>query len=146
MGILQFFTNSFDLIWRPKLKVIKKGIKKIGPARAGPTSLRSSRYAGWQQQPSTTMVGRFHRQFQETCCFLRFQTLSYSNFYIFMNLTPSSILFVSTCSYFKLNLSTDLNLYINTQGRSLLTFSFRSPELLNCQILFHYFRPLNSVD
>ena len=28
MGILQFFTNSFDLIWRPKLKVIKKRNKK----------------------------------------------------------------------------------------------------------------------
>ena len=123
------------LIWRPKSKVIKENKKnRTSPSQpsfslplapCGPAQQASGSPAPYDQ------VGRFDRSFQETCCFLLFQTFPYSNFDIFINLTPNSILFVSACSLLQIEpFHRPKPLYKPPEPQP-FTFSFRSFETLN---------------
>ena len=148
MGILQVFTNSFDLIGTPISKVIKenrKGIKKKKKKRTesfgpnGPVQHQPSRPLSFHSRtgPARTAARQPQDHVQrpiEPDRFIRsrVQTVPYPNLYIFLVSTPFSIPFVSMCSQLE-----TLPFYTPaTPDSPSHVFLFHSSETLYTLILF----------
>ena len=156
MGILQIFTNSFDLIWGFKSKVKGKQKKnknerrrkKTGPNQFGPFLSLSSPLSSpsGPAQLGHDQAGTYRTRFgplngsidsivSGNVCLPSFQTVTQSNFYISTYTSPNPNPFVSTYSLLQIaHIHRSNHLYCR-----LLPFSFRSSEILNSPILFRYF-------
>ena len=168
------FTNSFDLIWRPKIKSYKRKTENRKGKRKETKNQTSQQRPASPNQPKSylplvrnaaspaaspsrpTGPGRVRSVNDRTgsiprlSCFKNraifvFETYLYSNTCNFLVSTPFSNSFVPTCCPLKtLTCHRPKSLY-KPPGSQPFLFSFRPTETLNSRILFRYSRPRNFV-